>query len=66
MLVLSRKKGQTVMIGEGIEIEVVEVRGRRVRLAIRAPKTVPIHRLESMRRYVDLAGVDNASQSAHQ
>ena len=46
MLVLSRKKGQRVMIGDGIVITVVEVRGNKVRFGIDAPKEVPVHREE--------------------
>jgi len=46
MLVLSRKKNETVMIGDDIKISVVEIRGDKVRLGIEAPKEVPVHRLE--------------------
>lgn len=46
MLVLSRKVGQSIVIGEGIEITVVEVKGDQVKIAIKAPKEVPVHRKE--------------------
>lgn len=46
MLVLSRTAGEVIMIGEGISVTVVEVRGDKVRLGISAPKDVPVHRLE--------------------
>ena len=46
MLVLSRKKGETVCIGDDIEITVVAVRGNRVNLAFAAPHHVPIRRTE--------------------
>ena len=46
MLVLSRKKGQRIRIGADCWIEVVEVRGNKVRLGIVAPKDVPVHRSE--------------------
>ncbi len=46
MLVLSRKEGQRIVIGSGIEIVVTEVRGNRVKLGITAPPEVPIHRKE--------------------
>jgi len=46
MLALTRKAGQSIIIGEGIEITVVEVKGDQVRLAINAPKAVPVHRKE--------------------
>ena len=46
MLVLTRKKGQSLMIGQDIEISIVDIQGDQVRLGITAPKTVSIHRKE--------------------
>ena len=46
MLVLSRKKGQSIMIGNEIEISIVDVQGEQVRLGISAPREVSIHRKE--------------------
>ncbi|VAX40566.1 Carbon storage regulator [hydrothermal vent metagenome] len=46
MLVLSRKKNESIIIGENIVITIVEVRGDKVRLGIQAPREVPIHRSE--------------------
>ena len=46
MLVLSRKPGEQVVIGDGITLTVVEVRGGRVRLAFDAPAQVGIRRAE--------------------
>lgn len=46
MLVLSRQKDQTIMIGDNIEITVVDIRGDKVRLGINAPTTIPVHRKE--------------------
>jgi carbon storage regulator len=46
MLVLSRKKNESIVIDENIVITVVEIRGDKVRLGINAPKEVPIHRSE--------------------
>lgn len=46
MLVLSRKKGQSIMIGNDIEISIVDVQGEQVRLGINAPRDVSIHRKE--------------------
>ena len=46
MLVLSRKPGERVLLGEGIELAVVEVKGNRVRLGITAPDVVPVRRQE--------------------
>ena len=46
MLVLSRKRDETIMIGDEIEITVVDIRSNKVRLGITAPKSVPVHRKE--------------------
>ena len=46
MLVLTRKPDQSIMIGSEIEITVLEVRGEQVRLGIRAPRNVTVHRKE--------------------
>jgi len=46
MLVLTRKPDQSIMVGNEIEITVLEVRGEQVRLGIRAPRSVTVHRKE--------------------
>ncbi|MDR0391839.1 MAG: carbon storage regulator CsrA [Planctomycetaceae bacterium] len=46
MLVLSRKKNESVVINDNITVVVVDVRGDKVRLGIEAPKNVPVHRKE--------------------
>ena len=46
MLVLSRKKNESIVINDDITIVVVEIRGDKVRLGVDAPKEVPVHRQE--------------------
>ncbi len=46
MLVLSRKKSESIIINDNIIVMVVDVRGGRVRLGIEAPNEVPVHRRE--------------------
>ncbi|MFP4143721.1 MAG: carbon storage regulator CsrA [Phycisphaeraceae bacterium] len=46
MLVLSRQRDETIMIGDEIEITVVDIRGDKVRLGITAPRQIQVHRKE--------------------
>lgn len=46
MLVLSRKKNETIVINDNIVVTVVEIQGDRVRLGFEAPKEVTVHRSE--------------------
>jgi len=46
MLVLSRQRDETIVIGDNIEVTVVDIRGDKVRLGINAPKEVSVHRKE--------------------
>ena len=46
MLVLSRSKDESIIIGDNIEITIVDVRGDKVRLGITAPKEISVHRRE--------------------
>ncbi|MEM7625099.1 MAG: carbon storage regulator CsrA [Planctomycetota bacterium] len=46
MLVLSRQRDETIMIGDDVEITVVDIRGDKVRLGINAPRTIQVHRKE--------------------
>ncbi len=46
MLVLTRKKNESIVINDDITIVVVEIRGDKVRLGVEAPKEVPVHRRE--------------------
>jgi carbon storage regulator len=46
MLVLSRKKNESIIINDHITVTVVEIRGDKVRLGIEAPKDVSVHRRE--------------------
>jgi carbon storage regulator len=46
MLVLSRHRDESIMIGDDIVVTIVDIRGDKVRLGIEAPKEVPVHRQE--------------------
>jgi len=53
MLILTRKVGESITIGDDIKIQVLEVKGKQVRLGIRAPKQYSIHREEIYQRIQD-------------
>jgi len=46
MLVLSRQRDESIMIGDDVEITIVDIRGEKVRLGINAPAHIPVHRKE--------------------
>jgi len=46
MLVLSRRLNESIMIGDQVEVKVVDVRGDQVRLGVQAPRDIPVHRKE--------------------
>lgn len=50
MLVLTRRIGETIVIGDDVVVTVLEVRGDQVRIGIRAPRSVQVHREEVLRQ----------------
>ena len=50
MLVLSRKRGETIIIGSGVTVTVLAVQGDRVKIGIVAPAEMPVHRQEIYKR----------------
>ena len=50
MLVLSRQRDESIMIGDDVEVTIVDVRGYKVRLGIAAPADIPVHRKEVYER----------------
>ena len=46
MLILTRKRNERIMIGDSIEVVIVDIRGEQVQLGINAPKDIPVHRRE--------------------
>ena len=46
MLVLSRHRDESIMIGDNVVVTIVDIRGDKVRLGINAPKEIPVHRQE--------------------
>jgi carbon storage regulator len=67
MLVLSRKKNESIVINNDITIVVVEIRGDKVRLGVEAPKEIPVHRREvydAIRRSEQAAAGENQGSEA--
>ena len=46
MLALSRKMNESIMLGNDIEVTVLEIKGDQVKIGVKAPKTIPIYRRE--------------------
>ncbi len=46
MLVLTRKKDQTIVIGDNIEVTILDIQGDQIRVGIKAPKNISVHRKE--------------------
>ena len=60
MLIITRRPGEKVMLGDDVVIEVIEVSGSSVRIGIAAPKSVPVYREEIWRAVRD----ENAAAAA--
>lgn len=55
MLILTRKIGESLLIGDGVEITVLSIRGSQVKLGVKAPKEISVHREEIYQRIKALA-----------
>jgi carbon storage regulator len=53
MLVLSRRRDESIMVGDNIEIMVIDIQGNKIQLGITAPKRVPVYRKEIYGRICD-------------
>ena len=69
MLVLSRQRDESIIIGDNIVVTIVDIRGDKVRLGIQAPSEVPVHRrevFEAIRRENSRAGQTQGEESGSQ
>ncbi len=60
MLVMTRRRDESILVDRNIEITVVEIRGDKVRLGITAPKEVPVHRREVFEAIHGIEGLSSA------
>jgi len=63
MLILTRRVGESVVIGEDVTVTVLGVKGNQVRIGINAPKTVAVHREEIFERIKSGQGAPDRSNS---
>jgi carbon storage regulator len=66
MLVLSRRKDESIMVGDNIEIMIIDIQHNKIQLGINAPKRVPVYRKEIYGRICDeRTGRNNAEHFSH-
>ena len=56
MLILTRRSGEAVIVGDNVRIAVLDIRGNQVRLGVEAPREVTVHREEGYQRIVEEQG----------
>ncbi|MDB9824391.1 carbon storage regulator CsrA [bacterium] len=64
MLILTRRVGETLVIGDDVTVTVLGVRGNQVRLGVNAPKDVAVHREEIYQRIQNEKDVENSTENS--
>ncbi|ORE89271.1 carbon storage regulator [Oceanococcus atlanticus] len=61
MLILTRKVGESLMIGDDVAVTVLGIKGNQVRIGVNAPREVAVHREEVLERNRETSGVASSS-----
>jgi carbon storage regulator len=62
MLILTRRVGEKLMIGDNVEVEVLGIKGNQIRIGVNAPKEVAVHRMEIYQR-IQQEGEEGVSEA---
>ncbi len=66
MLVLSRRRDESIIVGNNVEIRILEIRGNQVRLGIVAPRSIPVNRKEVFESIYNIVNSQNSKYLSYE